>query len=238
MTEDVYGRYREALRLGHQYAAEGKFREALAEYRTAAAVAERALPHVGLGAMQLRLGQHREALAAFERALELEPDTIDALSGRAAALLAAGRRAEAAEIRDYITRLREGPRQDLGAPAGQSPLAGAEANAMAGEQARAAGNNDAAIDFWLVEASEHVRAGHHDAALDACLRALVVDSGALRIHLQMIRVYFARGWDDRATQRTTLVDRILTLTPDEELRASLDGLVQPRTDTEGQPALA
>ena len=238
MTEDVYGRYREALRLGHQYAAEGKFREALAEYRSAAAVAERALPHVGLGAMQLRLGQPRDALAAFERALELEPDNIDALSGRAAALLAAGKRAEAASIRDQIARLREGPRHDNGAPAGQSPLAGAEANAMAGEQARAAGNQDAAIDFWLVEAAEHLRAGHHDAALDACLRALAVDSGALRIHLQMIRVYFARGWDDRATQRITLLDRILTITPDEQLRAALGGLVQPSTDIEGQPVRA
>ena len=238
MTEDLYDRYREALRLGHQYAAEGKFREALAEYRAAAAVAERALPHVGLGAMHMRLAQHREALVAFDRALELEPENIDALSGRAAALLAAGRRAEAASIRDHITRLREGPRQDTGAPAGQSPLAGAEANAMAGEQARAAGNDDAAIDFWLAEASEHLRAGHHDAALDACLRALAVDSGALRIHLQMIRVYFACGWDDRATQRTTLLDRILTLTPDEELRASLDSLVQPRSGTQGQPVPA
>ncbi len=238
MTEDVYNRYRDALRLGHQFAAEGKFKEALGEYRAAATVAERALPHVGVGAMHLRLAQPREALTAFERALELEPENIDALSGRAAAMLATGRRVEAAAIRDRIRALRAGPEQAPATSGGPSPLAGAEANAVAGEQARAAGNTDAAIDLWLFEAAEHVRAGHHDAALDACLRALTLDSGALRIHLEMIRVYFARGWDDRATQRTTLLDRILTLTPDDTLRAGLDNLVQPRTIAEAQPVRA
>lgn len=238
MTEDVYGRYRDALRLGHQHAAEGRFKEALGEYRSAAMLAERALPHVGVGAMHLRLGQPREALPAFERALELEPDNIDALSGRAAALLAVGRRLEAASIRDRITKLRAQPDQEPGAPSGPLPLAGAEANALAGDRARAAGKNDDAIDAWMVESAEHVRAGHYDAALDACLRALVLDSGALRVHLEMIRVYFARGWDDRATQRTTLLDRILTLNPDLSLRASLDSLVQPRSVTEGQPVRA
>ncbi len=238
MTEDIYSRYRDALRLGHQFAAEGKFNEALREYRAAAAVAERALPHVGLGAMNLRLGQPREALAAFERALELEPDNIDALSGRAAALLATGRRAEASSIRDRITVLRAQPHQEPVMHGGPSPVAGAEANAAVGEQARAAGNAAGAIDAWLIEASEHARAGHFDAALDACLRALAVDSGALRVHLEMIRIYFARGWDDRATQRTTLLDRVLTLSPDDELRAALDSLVQPRPTTEGQPVRA
>lgn len=188
-----------------------------------------------MGAMHLRMGQPREALLAFERALELEPDNIDALSGRAAALLATGRRVEAASIRDRITSLRAQPDQMPGAPGGPSPLADAEVNAVAGDEARAAGNSEGAIDAWMVESSEHVRAGHYDAALDACLRALVVDSGALRVHLEMIRVYLARGWDERATQRTTLLDRILTLIPDATSRASLDSVVRPRRVTEEQP---
>lgn len=235
MSEDVYGRYREALRLGHQHASDGKFKEALAQYSTAAALAPRALPHIGVGAMHMRLSQPREALTAYERALELEPENIDALSGRAAALLASGRRSEAAAIRDRIVALRARPEVQQPSSGAHSVVSGAEAQSMAGEEARVAGKTEAAIDAWLIEAGEHTRAGHYDAALDACLRALALDSGAMRTHLEMIRIYFARGWDDRAIQRTTLLDRVLMLTPDEALRSELDSLVQPRTPQERQP---
>lgn len=63
-------------------------------------------------------------------------------------------------------------------------------------------------------------AGHHDAALDACLRALALDSSALRIHLEIARAWLARGWPDRAAQRLALLERLLALQPDKQVAAA------------------
>src|SRR4051794_36892360 len=154
--DDVFARYQAALRAGHQLASEGKFRDALSQYQEAAKLAERPLPLIGVGGMNMRLGQAREALAAYERALELEPGNIDALSGRAAALLAAGRRNEAADVQQQMSALSGSPVSETGVPAELlTPMTRAETMAVAGEQARKAGQSDAAIDAWLAEAREH-----------------------------------------------------------------------------------
>jgi cytochrome c-type biogenesis protein CcmH/NrfG len=218
--EDVYSRYAEALRAGHQFAATSQLKEALRCYRVAVELAaDRALPHVALGGTLLRLGQPRDALAAFERALELEPDHIDALTGRAAALLAVGRRAEAAQVQE---RIAHGPGSaGEGAQAGRAtPPTSADRYLASGERARAAGKINAAIDAWLSESAEHRVAGHHDAALDACLRALALDSSAPRIHLEIARAWLARGWPDRAAQRLQLLERLLALQPDKNVAAA------------------
>ena len=48
--DDLFARYQAALRAGHQLAADGKYREALAQYEAAARVAgDRALPQIGIG---------------------------------------------------------------------------------------------------------------------------------------------------------------------------------------------
>lgn len=221
--QDVYGKYAEALRAGHQFAALGQLKEALRCYRAAIELAgERALPHVALGGTLLRLNQPREALAAYDRALELEPGHIDALTGRAAALLATGRRAEAAQVQELIMR---GPEQGDTVPPGlATPASSADGYLASGEQARAAGNIDAAIDAWLAESAEHRVAGHHDAALDACLRALALDSSAARTHLEIARAWSARGWPDRAAQRLQLLERLLALQPDEDVAAATQEL--------------
>ena len=58
--DDVFVLYQQALRTGHQLAAEGRFKDALASYEQAAKVAaERALPHVCVGSMRLHLGRRR-----------------------------------------------------------------------------------------------------------------------------------------------------------------------------------
>src|SRR6478735_8994382 len=109
--DDVFARYQAALRAGHQLASEGKFRDALGQYEEAARVAgERPLPLIGIGGMNMRLNRPKEALAAYERALAIEPDNLDALSGRAAALLASGKRSEAAGVQQQMAALRDSPR--------------------------------------------------------------------------------------------------------------------------------
>jgi tetratricopeptide (TPR) repeat protein len=221
--EDVYGRYAEALRAGHQFAAAGQFKDALRCYRTATELAaDRAVPHVALGGMLLRLGQPREALSAYERALQLEPDDVDALTGSAAALLAVGRRAEAAQVQE---RIHSGRWAANGAPAAHAITGtGVDALLMSGEQARVAGKTNAAIDAWLAESVEHRAAGHHDAALDACLRALSLDSSAARVHLEIALAWMARGWQERAEERLRLLDRLLALQPDKQVTAAALGL--------------
>lgn len=220
--DDIYGRYREALRLGHHEAAEGRFGEALRNYQTAAEVAgDRALPHVGMGAMLLRLGRAKEALAAYERALVAEPTNLDALTGRAATLLATGRRDEAARVRQQMVDMRQSA--DLpSAPAGDgTPMSRADTLHAAGEEAMRAGTHEAAIDAWLAESAEHATEGHLDAALDASLRALAVAPGAPRIHLELCRLYFRRGWSDQGVERALLLERLLTLEPDPAIEAEL-----------------
>ena len=216
--EDLYGRYAEALRAGHQFAASGQLKEALRCYRAATELAaDRAVPHVALAGTLLRLGQNKDALAAYDRALELAPADVDALMGRAAALLAAGRRAEAAQVRRQIN---DGPAAAGAARGDGSPASAADRYLASGELARVAGKTDAAIDAWLAESAEHRVAGHHDASLDACLRALSLDSSAPRIHLEIARAWLARGWHDRAQERLRLLDRLLALQPDKQVAAA------------------
>jgi tetratricopeptide (TPR) repeat protein len=225
--DDVYGRYREALRLGHHHAAEGKFADALTQYQAAAQLAgERALPHVGIGGMNLRLGRAREALTAYERALAIEPQNLDALSGRAAALLATGRRDEAAKVQQLIADIRTGnvPLPAAAPDAEATPMSSADAMFAAGEQALRAGNSEAAIDAWLAESGEHANADRLDAALDASLRALSVAPGAPRIHLELARLYFRRGWADKGVERALLLGRLLELEPDARIQEALFSL--------------
>jgi tetratricopeptide (TPR) repeat protein len=224
--DDVFARYQAALRAGHQLAADGKFKDALNQYEEAARVAgERPLPLVGIGGMNMRLGRPKEALAAYERALALEPDNFDALSGRAAALLAAGRRGEAQNVQQQMDALRASPTETERLPPElMTPLSRAETMAIAGEQARDAGQTDAAIDAFLAEAREHASTNKFDAALDAAMRALALDTGATRIHLELTRLYFERGWDAEAIQRAGALRRLLRLAPNEEVSAGLDQL--------------
>jgi tetratricopeptide (TPR) repeat protein len=223
--DDVYARYREALKLGHQEAAEGRYAEALGHYQSAAEVApDRALPHVAVGGVQLRLGHSKEALAAYERALELEPQNIDALTGRVAAYLAAGRRDDAARAQAQVTGMRNAPPQPDGPATDATPMTRADTMRAAADEALRVGNRDAAIDAFLAESAEHATAKSFDAALDASMSALAVEPSSARVHLQMTRLYFARGWTDKGVERALLLDRLLSLEPDESIAAELRAL--------------
>lgn len=220
--DDVYAKYREALKLGHQLAAEGKFDDALRRYQQAAELAtDRALPHVAMGGMLMRLRKPKDALASYDRALEREPEDLDALSGRAAALLATGRRDEAAKAHQRIDELRNSLRTP-GAPAGEeTPLSAADVFQIGGQQALEQGMIDTAVDAWLQESREHARADLLDAAMDACLRAVSIAPGSPRIHLELVRLYLQRGWIGQAVERALLLDRLLGLDPDDSVSADL-----------------
>jgi Flp pilus assembly protein TadD len=215
--DDLFERYQDALKQGHLAAMQGKPKDALRHYQTAAELAdERARPHISMGSLLLRLGRTKEALAAYGRAVEREPRDTDALAGQAAALLAAGHADESARILERVSRIQRGlpdePEEER--PGQPSPLSRTEQLHMAGEEALAAGDRHAAVDAWLGEAAIHAQTSHLDAALDACQRALAIASGTPRVHLELATLYFLRGWTERAVDHVLLLSRLLDLEPD------------------------
>jgi len=220
--DDVYARYRESLRLGHHEAAEGRYAEALKHYQAAAEVAsDRALPHVAVAGAQLRIGHPKEALAAYERALTIEPQNVDALTGRVAAYLAAGRRDDAARAQRQIEEALSAPASLAGPTGDATPMSRADTMRAAADEAQRTGQTEAAIDAFLAESAEHAAAKHYDAALDASMAALAVEPSSPRVHLQMTRLYFQRGWTDKGVERALLLDRLLTLDPDPAIHGQL-----------------
>lgn len=107
-SEALYERYKDALRTGHIAAVRGRLDAAVAAYGEAAALApDRPLPHACLGRVLLKLERVDEALSAFGVALRCAPRDEGALTGRADALVAAGRQVEAAGVLDLLADTQE-----------------------------------------------------------------------------------------------------------------------------------
>jgi tetratricopeptide (TPR) repeat protein len=99
----LYERYKDALRRGHVSSLRGRYEAAIGAYSEAAAIApDRALPHVAIGGILVKIGRPEDALESYGRALSLAPRDEQALRGRADLLAAAGRRVEAADILDRL----------------------------------------------------------------------------------------------------------------------------------------
>src|SRR5664280_2834618 len=108
MTDDLYERYKEALRVGHVAVLRGALEEAADAYRLAASIApSRALPHTSLGGVLLRLGRLEEALVEFAAAVARAPHDEGALLGQAEALAVAGQRVDAADALDHVSEIQE-----------------------------------------------------------------------------------------------------------------------------------
>jgi tetratricopeptide (TPR) repeat protein len=201
----------------------GRHKQALQHYQTAAGLAEeRALPHIAMGGVLLKMGQVKRALAAYEAAAERAPDDRQVLAGHAAALVAAGRSDEAAKVQARLDELeRQTTEAAVEPPGAAGALPRTELLYLAGEKARQAGRLDAAVDAWLEASELHSRAGQLDAALDACQQALTVASSEPRVHLELARVYFLHGWQERAVERLLLLQRLLQLAPQPDVGAAL-----------------
>jgi len=108
MTDDLYERYKEALRVGHVAVLRGVLEEALDAYRLAAEIApSRALPHTSLGGVLLRLGHLEEALVEYAAAVARAPHDEGALLGQAEALTIAGQKVDAAQALDHVAEIQE-----------------------------------------------------------------------------------------------------------------------------------
>ena len=108
MTDDLYERYKEALRTGHVAVLRGALDEAVRAYLVAAEIApSRALPHTSLGGVYIRLGHLEDALTEFAAAVALSPRDEGALLGQAEALSAAGMSSDAAAALDHVAEIQE-----------------------------------------------------------------------------------------------------------------------------------
>jgi tetratricopeptide (TPR) repeat protein len=228
MTDEGSVQYREALRRGHVAVARGRSREAIAHYEEAAGLADRrALPLVSMGSVYLQMRQPREAIRAFDQALERAPGDIGALRGKATALEADGRVQEARALAQRAAELEAMERAGTGdASAADERRRLLERLVADGAQARVAGELDRAAAAFHAAAMGYAGEGAFEAAIDACLRALEARPGAIDVHFTMAHLYLQRGWADLGVQRVRLIDHRLGIDADPRRRAALQALAR------------
>ncbi len=228
MTDPISTRYKEALRRGHVAVAKGRPREAIQHYEEAGRLAEqRPVPFVSMGTVYLQMRQPKEALRAFDEALKRAPGDLDAMRGKAQALDADGKAAEAGALRqragDLEAMERAGQRT---APTVDPRSLELEQHIQAGAAARAAGDRDTACLAYLSAANGYSAANDFDAALDACLRALEAHPGNIDVHFTMAVMYLRLGWVEHGVQRVTLIERRLDIDDDPRRRSALHALAR------------
>jgi tetratricopeptide (TPR) repeat protein len=231
VAEQVFERYKEALKQGHVATFRGKPKEALEYYREAAKLAgHRPLPFISIGSVLLQLGRPQEAIAAYDEALQRSPDDRQALNGKAAALLASGKRNEAATLLERVAQIETAEttaRDVLDATARAAAWAGGpEPLVAAAEKAKRDGNIAGALDAYVGAAAGYAERNEIGAALDACQRGLLLSLGSPSVHLQMTRIYLQHGSPGRAAERMVLLDRLLALDDDPAAFAALRDLAR------------
>ena len=64
------------------------------------------------------------------------------------------------------------------------------------------------------------QAGGSSAAFDACQRGLEAAPGSALVHVELARLYLARGWRDRAVDKLMLLDRLMLVAEDADGHAA------------------
>jgi tetratricopeptide (TPR) repeat protein len=183
-----------------------------------------------------------ERVAAERRAAESEAERAKAAAeaGRLAAEAEAERLAAEAESR-RVADAAEAER--LAAEAESRRVADAARSFPMGERfvadaegALDAGDRDRAVQSFVEAAAAFAAGGSVDAAIDACQHALTAAPGSAAAHLWLARLYFERGWNDRAVEKVLLLERLLDLEPDDEVREGM--LALAREHAAEEPGLA
>jgi tetratricopeptide (TPR) repeat protein len=230
MPESATGRfekYQAALQEGHDHLRQGRLKPALAAYRSAATIGEgRAQPHVLAGGVLVGLGKLKDAIGEYDKAIVLDPDDRLAVGGKAGALRALGRGKAADELDDRLRDLEEEAEtlRLASAVAGAGGAESAEGLLVTAERMVGKGRRELAIKAWLAAAQRYAGAGHLDAALDTCLQALTTDAGSPYVHLELAKLYFLHGWHQRAADHLLLLDKLLSLEPNAQVRAGVSEL--------------
>ncbi len=94
---------------------------------------------------------------------------------------------------------------------------------QAADAAIEAGEAALAVERLLDLAAAHRRAGHRDAALDACYVGLSIVPDNVELHLALVELYDERGWRTLATEKLALVERLAALDGDEAAADRISG---------------
>jgi tetratricopeptide (TPR) repeat protein len=234
-----FERYQAALQQGHDHLRQGRLKPALASYKAAAELGEkRALPHVLAAGVLIRLGRLKDAVGEYDKALALDPVDRSAVAGKAGALRATGRVAEATALDGKLAELEEEAEEKrlASAVAGAGGSESPEGLFVTAERMVAHGRRGTAILAWLGASQRYAAAGQLDAALDACQRALLTESGSAAVHLELSRLYFLRGWHQRGVERMLLLDKLLKLEPNDAVGNALAELAAKYRSVDGRLA--
>ncbi|MEI7743004.1 MAG: tetratricopeptide repeat protein [Chloroflexota bacterium] len=85
-----------------------------------------------------------------------------------------------------------------------------EAMARDAEMTLDSGDPSAPARF-LDLAAAYLRAGHENAAIDACYEALSIDPDDVGLHLALVQLFDDRGWTALATEKLDLLERLVGL---------------------------
>jgi hypothetical protein len=72
-----------------------------------------------------------------------------------------------------------------------------------------------AAEAYAAAAAAFERIDEPAAAFDACQRGLEAAPGSAIVHVELARLYLARGWRDRAADKLLLLDRLMLVAGDE-----------------------
>jgi tetratricopeptide (TPR) repeat protein len=183
-------------------------------------------------------------LGSTRRRLQRQAALRAALSGEAAAGPATPVRAarrKTAPAAPTRRRRQAGPRAAGGAPTPAAapappPAPDPEGLLASAADAAAEGRVADAVESYVAAAVAHLAAGEPAAAFDACQRGLEVAPGAPALHVELARLYLARGWHERAVEKLLLLDRLLEIDGDRVGRAAAAELIRHRLADE--PRLA
>ena len=228
MTDPVSTRYKEALRRGHVAVVKGRPREAVKHYQEAAGLAQnRPLPLVSMGSVYLQMRQPREALRAFDQALERAPNDLEAMRGKARALEADGKREEARATLAQVAEQEALQRSDSDRHRPSTVVRSSWSDTSGpGRRLELRAISTTACRAYLTAANGYAAANDFNAALDACLRALEARPGHIDVHFTMAVIYLRRGWVELGVQRVLLVDHRLDVDDDPRRRAALHALAR------------
>ncbi len=169
--------------------------------------------------------QPKEAVQAFDEALKRAPSDIAAMRGKAAALAAGGRTAEARDVGVRASELEAMERAGRGGRGEADPrLLEIERHVTNGAVARAKGDLGIAAAAYLTAANGFAAVNDYDGALDACLRGLEAQPGNIDIHFVMTMLYLRQGWTELGVQRAKLIKHRLDIDDDPRRRNALMAL--------------
>jgi len=78
------------------------------------------------------------------------------------------------------------------------------------------GRDVEAAEMYAAAAAAFQLGGQSAAAFDACQRGLEAAPGAAVVHVELTRLYLARGWRDRAADKLILLDRLMLVAGDDD----------------------